>query len=122
MSVCYVNADNLVETQYGVVLREPSIHIIAEDDIFVRFGEYSVLQNKAEIESSYLFKSGLRVPVQIIMSLSGLQPDFACYVIRRMVEYSSTGFVRDFYERGKDRDCLEWLKNERLRIPINVFK
>lgn len=119
----YVNQNNELKTTYsGVILKDPAVQVIAEEGIFVRFGEFEALVHQAELDVSSMLKSNMKVPVQTVISLSRLPVDLACYVIRRMIEHPGDGFIKSMYEKQDSGDFLDWIINERQKYPINVFE
>ena len=58
----------------------------------------------------------------MVVELSSLPKEMACYIIRRMAEYTASGFVQQFCEHQDDPDALEWLSREMLRVPISTEK
>lgn len=131
MSICHLNQSNQIETSDGVCLNHPAVQIIAEDDVFVRFGEYETLNDRVNRECNEAFSQRDAIlemgipfimPVQTVISLENFESATACYVIRRMVEYSASGFVSKFFQKIQEPDVDAWLNAEMTRVPIDVTK
>lgn len=131
--VCFVNSFGQIETMHGNCLKEPAVQIIAEDDLFVRFGECDMLMDRSEREMKAMFSRKEKffaigrpfaVPARTVVCMSGMKPEMACYVIRRMAEYSASGFVKKFYkqmhESSNGYSLTDWLEQEMKRVPIDV--
>ena len=100
MESAYVFYGSLYNARDKIV-EEPSILLDPEVDAFLGWGERLDL---------------------MVVELSSLPKEMACYIIRRMAEYTASGFVQQFCEHQDDPDALEWLSREMQRVPISTEK
>lgn len=119
MAICKVNEYGQIETIGGVWLEKPAIQIAANEDMFIRVGDYDTLLKQFTIETERLQKAGMRdMFQQAVISLENLSAETACYVIRRMTEYTASGFIKAFYQHLLQEDIMDWLQAEIKRVPI----
>lgn len=105
----YNARDQIVDT--------PSILIDGENDIFLGWGNTEAMYAKMKASNALFTTLGVETPLTVV-DLSPLPKDVACYIIRRMMEYTASGFVWRFLEHQDDPNALEWLAAEMQRVPI----
>lgn len=114
MESAYVFYGSLYNARDKIV-EEPSILLDPEVDAFLGWGERAAMQ----AEQVRCNQAGLDL---MVVELSSLPKEMVCYIIRRMAEYTASGFVQQFCEHQDDPDALEWLSREMQRVPISTEK
>jgi len=113
----YVQYGELFNGYSNVPMKNPAVLIDREDDILLKVGEYDKLVG---LEAHFAMGARIMGKDDSIMtiSLASLSKEEACYVIRRMQEFTASGFVKKFGEKIFDADVKEWLSSEMGRIPL----
>ena len=121
MAGFYVYYGELFNDYTGVPLKHPAVLVDRDNDILHKIGEYDHL-----LLEEARFAKGMKILGDgystFLISLANLSKEEACYVIRRMQEYTASGFVRKFAEKVFDADVKDWLMSEMERIPLAVTK
>ena len=100
----------------GEIIDKPAVLIDAESDCFHGWGENADVAKK--LDNIAKQSHGLLKPTMI--DLSGLTKEMACYIILRMINYTASGFIKNFAKQAENPDAIQWLKNEMERVPIEI--
>lgn len=101
----------------GRIVETPSVLVDPGMDMILTWGEPEYVQREFDrIDSA---APNLAKNLEII-ELSGLTKPQACYVIRRMMEFTASGFVTELCRKLSEPDALSWLKAEMSRVPIET--
>lgn len=116
-AVCYLDKFGTIISMHGKIIKSPTVLIDVEEDTLIKWGDYESVYPVFEKYASVM--KGISTPA--LIELSDLLPQDQCYIIRRMVEYTVSGFVRNLGERvgANTKDILDWLHAEMQRNPIN---
>lgn len=111
---CYVNIGELRNGHTDEIIHNPAVLVDAESDIIYKYGEAQHIQSLCEKYNQAGFTVAL-------FALDDLSVGMQCYVIRRMLEYTASGFVQKFVAMSSTPDALQWLQSEIERIPIDIY-
>lgn len=104
-------------TPTGRIVETPSVLVDPGMDMILTWGEPECVQREFDrIDSA---APGLAKNLKII-ELSKLTKPQACYVIRRMMEFTASGFVTGLCRKLSEPDALSWLEAEMSRVPIET--
>lgn len=112
MEAAYVFCGSLYNAR-DEIIEEPSILLDPKMDVFLGWGESAAIQAK-QVRCN---QAGLNLTA---VELSAIPKEAACYIIRRMAEYTASGFVQQFCEHQGGPDALDWLASEMQRVPIST--
>lgn len=107
-----------------VGIQNPAI-LISRDDVFHKYGESKDVERELQELIEAYSKIGLHDESNKLIFISfdtflGIPMESVAYIIRRMMEYTATGFVSDFIKHIDKPDFLTWLESEMKRVPIDV--
>ena len=108
----------------GVGIQNPAI-LISRDDVFHKYGESKDVERDFQGRTEAYSRVGLGDESDKLMFISfdtflGIPIESVTYIIRRMMEYTATGFVSNFIKHIDEPDFLTWLESEMERVPIDV--
>lgn len=123
-AVCLENGD-IINNHTGMPVREPAMVIDHETGCVLSWGpKNSVYDAYLRMTGRYQ-NAGLNDMAEQLMYIEldemRLTPEQRCYVLKRCVEYSASGFQTDLclkIQYGDDGRILEWLGKEMARVPI----
>lgn len=104
-------------TLTGRIIETPSVLVDAGMDMILTWGEPEDIRTEFNRITSAV--PGFSERLEVI-ELSGLDKKQACYVIRRMMEFTASGFVRALCAKSRDPDVMAWLEAEMTRVPIET--
>ncbi len=113
--IIFINQFGDICLKGGTPIAHPAIVVIPEDDMLLKYGNADKLMQ-------YLEKIATAIDDAVLFEFDKLQfsKEEIAYVMSRMMEFTATGFVKEFAEHAMLPDCHEWLSAEMERIPINV--
>ena len=100
----------------GRIVENPAVLVDPEADCFHGWGENAAMSKKLDDvakKSDGLFRLTM-------VDLSKLPKDMACYVIVRMIEYTASGFIKNFVGQAENPTAMDWLRAEMDRVPVSV--
>lgn len=107
MNVCQVKNNALYAIFSNKRVNFPTLLI--DDDSLVVWGEYDSVQ---QYYSALLIGDiGKKVNLKMI-ELDFLTAEMQAYVINRMMNFTMSGFTRNFVKQSESNLGLSWLKNE----------
>lgn len=121
---CYMENGSIVNSYSGCIIEDPAILVSKNADTLHGWGnEGSVNAKFMKLASAYQaagFLDDLLDLKFIQLNKFRISREMACYVIRRAVEYTVTGFITKFCEEIEHGDPEAFLKKEMERIPIDL--
>jgi hypothetical protein len=109
----------------GCIIEEPAI-LVTKDDIFCKYGSYeNILKEFTRRQEAYISAGFPEEAENLVMfsfsKYTGIPTEKITYIIRRMLQYTATGFITKFFEElGKQETFMSWLDSEMERIPIDI--
>lgn len=107
MNVCYSKDNVLYMTRGNKRVDFPTLLI--DDDTLVLWGEYDIIQ---QYYSAVSIGDTAGVLHTKIIELDFLTAEMQAYVINRMMNFTMSGFARNFVKQSENNLGLTWLKNE----------
>ena len=96
----------------GIEIERPTILIDPEMDMIYAWGKFENISKK----QIRFHNAGIET---VAVELKHLPKNVTAYIILRMMNYTASGFIRNFYNHRNDIDTT-WLLNEMDRLPIKI--
>ena len=120
----YMEGGSIYNAFSGCIIERPTILVSKEADTIHGWGNYEDVNARFEKYAAAYAQAGLREELDDLMLIElseyKVTREMACYVMRRMSEYTATGFVTKFCEALTGPDPVGWLKAEMERLPIGI--
>ena len=100
----------------GRIIENPAVLVDPEGDCFHGWGENTAISRKLDDVAR---KSGGLFRLTMV-DLSKLPKDMACYVILRMIQFTASGFIKNFVGQAENPAAMDWLRNEMQRVPVSI--
>lgn len=118
---CYVENDTVFSRYAETGMLRPAVLIHGPDDMILKYGDYDKLLPALTMYTKSYQSLGEKAAAGLqLVALDALSAEKQCYVINRMMNYTSSGFVTAFSEHIHSSDCMEWLNAEIERVPIDL--
>lgn len=117
--VCHVESGSIYNNIAEKFIDRPAILLDAETGTVLRWGEFAACSETFDTTHAAFKSNG--IPCDLLMldlSDSPLNADEVCYLIRRCVEYTASGFQSALCEHVRLGDAEDWLRSEMRRVPI----
>lgn len=114
-----------IYSQSGDIIENPALIINESTGTLLSWGEYNMVEAEFTAMTSSYIKSGIPTKniTLINLSESTLSPEEQCYIIRRCVEYTASGFQTRLCQTAKTgKDPKAWIADEMVRVPIDVTR
>lgn len=107
----------------GKPIENPTILIDYEADIIHKYGNYeSIAPMLPKYQQILNICDSEETAMLIQLDTTTLTSEQIAYIICRMVEFTATGFVKDFTDHITKPNVKQWLDSEMQRIQINVHE
>ena len=119
----YMENGQIINSYTDRPIEHPAVLVSRTTDMIHAWGDFDVVNKRFKTYTEAYGKTGLAVIGDdlTLIDLSELvSKDMACYVIRRMSEYTASGFVTRFCDALVGADPIGWLKAEMERIPLDI--
>ena len=125
MHVCYMDCGSIINSATGGIIEQPAILVSKADDIVYGWGNMDKVEAKFEKYTMTRLQAGYKEEMEDLMLIEfseyKITREMACYVLRRAIEFTATGFITNLcHEITEGSDPIAWLRAEMERIPINV--
>lgn len=127
MHNCYIENGSIINNLSNTIIEQPALLISKDSGCLHGWGESENVKARfAKFITAYT-KAGMRDEINdltlIELSQFKISREMACYILRRAVEFTATGFTTELCEQlTSGKNPLAWLKNEMSRIPINIYE
>lgn len=105
----------------GIEVVEPAMFF--DGDTLIRWGCYDNVKRRYDVWCSFVRASNFDISEGHLLKFE-ITDDFGIedvyYIIRRAVEYSSSGFLLSLGEKWGTDDFLPWLNEEKTRLPLEI--
>jgi len=103
-----------------------AIVIDGESDMLLTYGDVCYVQPKIDTFNAMAQKfamAGLSNPYSALCMVNAfnLPIEKQCYMLRRCIEYTASGFCKNIYEHMDTGDLETWLDAEMARVPLDVY-
>lgn len=119
---CYMEGGSIIAA--GRIVEEPAVFVSRMDDTIFAWGNLDIVLLKFRTAAAAYANAGMQDMVEGLMCIElskyKMSREDACYVIRRMTEFTATGFIKEFCEKLESGDIVAWLEAEKKRIPIDI--
>lgn len=110
-------------TPDGRIIENPSILI--DGDVFLKYGEFDVVNNYfSRVVEGYTSMLQSIHELGLIRFDKYSSSEFTvkdiCYILRRCMEFSASGFAEKLRLNFGTSEFLDWLRSEQERIPLQV--
>ena len=119
--------EGTIYTPSGCGIENPAI-LITKDDMFCVYGDIVGVTKEFEHRCDVYNKIGFQEEIDNLVLIEfdkygAFNTADITYIILRMMYYTASGFVSEFYNRLQSSpDTLtSWIQNEKQRIPINIY-
>lgn len=109
----------------GRIVERPALVVDEASDALLSWGEAAAVETKYLTLTRRLAEAGLDAGAVVMITMDdlALSREEQCYVVRRRVEYSASGFQSALCrELRSGRDPRPWLRAEMARVPIDVTR
>ncbi len=114
--VCYMEGGSIINGVNGYVIENPTILVSGSEDMIFGYGNTENVEKRLE-----RYRGKVKNLTLIELSEYKITREMACYVIRRAVEYTGTGFIAALCrELAKNPDPVSWIKSEMERVSIDL--
>lgn len=121
---CYMECGSIINGYTGGIIENPALLMSAETDCLHGWGDAETVHKKFERHASAYQKAGMTDDLEDLMyvelSQYKVSREMACYILRRAVEFTATGFVRNLCREIKEGDPAAFVEKEMARIPIDI--
>ena len=117
MNICEVRNNKFYCNESCSYIDTPAVLIDVVNDTLLKFGEYDALQQYFDATMTAYSAIGINIDIKLV-NISTLNPDEQCYVVNRMLNYTLSGFVKEFAAKLGAKDSFDWLHNEMQRVVI----
>lgn len=103
----------------NVPITNPSLLISPSEDMLFAWGDAENVNKK--YQKFAISKTNGFLDDVCVITLNyrnAFSPEEIAYILWRAVNFTATGFVRDFYSHFSDGSIKSWLENETKRIPM----
>lgn len=124
MAICYINSQKQICFEDGTPILRPTIVFEKDTDVVHKIGECNSVKEYSDVVINQYNKLRLVTPDLVVMELTRIPVEDACYIIRRAFEYTLSGFLPKLYElvtTKSESEVQTWLANEKSQIPIDVY-
>lgn len=109
----YIYAGGLYNRTTRGEVNRPTVLVDPDMDTFHGWGEYDNITKKCEQLNNAGFDT-------CAIELTQLPKPIAAYIILRMMNYTASGFVKNFCARSETPNSAKWLASEIARVPIDI--
>ena len=113
-------------TPSGCGIENPAI-LITKSDIFCVYGDAEAVKKEFDRRCEAYSKIGFQEEIDDLVLIEfnkygAFNTEDIAYIILRMMLYTATGFVKNFYNylQSSPDALVSWIQSEKQRIPINV--
>lgn len=120
----YMEGGSIINAFTGCAIERPTVLVSKNGDIIHAWGNFESVDAKFRKYVAAYSQTGLAKELDGLMLVElsefGITSEMACYVIRRMSEYTATDFAARFCEAVLGPDPIGWLKEEKKKFPIDL--
>lgn len=100
--------------------------IDGESDVLLTYGDVCYVQSKLDMFNAMAQEftlANLCNPYSALCMVNAfnLPIEKQCYMLRRCIEYTASGFCKNIYEHMNAGDLEAWLDVEMARVPLDVY-
>ena len=111
----------------GSIIKHPALLFDKKDDCLQGFGEAENLIPKLHRMADAFHRLGFPDMAASLMlidfsnaSFRRLTNEEICYILRRAIEFTATGFLTELAKHTINPDFKTWVQSEMKRIPIDL--
>lgn len=123
---CYMGGGSIINAITGSIIERPAVLVSKEADTIHGWGDLENVKTRFDKFCRGYSMAGMTEELNDLMLIElseyKISREKACYVLRRMTEFTATGFIREFCKRLMDKNLAAWLDSEMARIPIDTNK
>lgn len=122
--VCYMYSGSIYNSE-GCIIEEPAILVDRNTGVLHGWGNMDVVKAKfdrfAAAYSDADMGNELESLMMIELSKYKVTREMACYIMRRAVEFTASGFIEALCrELAEGENPAAWLKAEMERLPLDL--
>ena len=114
-----------IREEYGTIfvngfgLERPALLVDTESDVLLAYGNY------IDVKTKFDKYTGKKVPTELkkniaMFTFDNLPNKDVIYILRRAIDYTASGFIRNLAQKYCEPDFMDWLKAEMLRVPVET--
>ncbi len=119
----YMEGGSIINAFTGNIIERPAV-LVSKDDTIHGWGDFENVEAKFNKYAYAYSQAGMTDMLNDLMLIElseyKITREMACYVIRRMSEFTATGFITNFCDALSGPDPINWLKSEMQRLPIGL--
>lgn len=116
----YIRDGSIYNAVTDTFINRPAIMFDPDNDMLLAYGEYDGVCRRFDkyIEAApdmcteyvlfHLFESSL------------LTTEMQCYILKRAIEYTASGFIRNLNSHLGTGDLSDWIASEMARVPLDL--
>lgn len=120
----YMEYGSIYNSHTGCIIEHPAILFDKDSAVVLSWGDAETVKAKLLSTASAYSKAGMDYAKDCLLMLEfngfGLTREEQCYIMRRAVEHTATGFQKELCEHALKEDFREWLKNEMSKLPLDL--
>lgn len=117
----YIENGEVFFTATDKAVKDLALMIDIDSDVLLSYGDPETVNQKlnALTDKAKTLFGNLAI---LQLKTDNFTAEQRCYVIRRAVEYTATGFCKALAEHAKTGDFTEWLNAEMAKLPLDLSK
>lgn len=112
-----------IHEEYGTIfingfgIERPTMLVDTDSDVLLNYGNY------ADVKTKFDKYTGKNIPAELKSSIAMFTFDTLpnkaiIYILKRAINYTASGFVKNLAKKYCEPDFQTWLNAEMLRVPI----
>lgn len=108
----------------GRIIERPAILVSKTQDMMFGYGDFDALDRKLATTAAAYRTAGFPEEADDLLLIEldsyRMSREQACYIIRRAMEFTASGFILALYREISGGSPVEWLQSEMARIPLDL--
>lgn len=108
----------------GRIIERPAILVSKTQDMMFGYGDFDALDRKLATTAAAYRTAGFPEEADDLLLIEldsyRMSREQACYIIRRAMEFTASGFILALCREISGGSPVEWLQSEMARIPLDL--
>lgn len=121
---CYMECGSIINGYTGGIIENLALLMSKNTDCLHGWGNAETVQKKFEKYADAYQKAGMTEDLENLMYVElseyKVSREMACYILRRAVEFTATGFIRNLCTEIEKGNPVAFVEKEMERIPVDI--
>lgn len=129
MKTIYLENGSVWSAMTGCAIENPAILVDKDSDVLLKYGEANAVRKYYNRVLTSYQTTGRNPDNFVLIELDSEVYDLdsmsnsrtiQCYILKRAIEYSASGFLPNLIDHIAKGDVADWLEEQMQRVPLDL--